>query len=304
MTERDASLAPEASGQTAGQMIRAARQAAGVHIAALAASIKVSVQKLEALEDDRYDDLPDATFARALAKTVCRFLKVDPTPVLARLPEPGTPSRLEHVAVGLNQPFRDTGPRRGDRLDLAWWTRPAVWLPLLIVLAALALWLVPPGMLPSLGGGDAPGSTAAPEPAPPAASATPSAAPVPPASASPAPAPALPALQPASAAAVLMPPAAAPAGGGSAPAPGVSPAEGEGVLVLRTRGQSWVEVRDANGRVLLSKLMRDGETAPVDGPLPLRLLVGNAGATEVWLRGQPVDLKPHVRDNVARMELR
>ncbi|MCV4860553.1 DUF4115 domain-containing protein, partial [Escherichia coli] len=62
--------------------------------------------------------------------------------------------------------------------------------------------------------------------------------------------------------------------------------------------------RDATGRVLLSKLMRSGETAPVDGPLPLRLLIGNASVTEVSVRGQPLDLKPYVRDNVARVELR
>ena len=53
-------------------MLRAARQARGLHIAALAASIKVTQRKLEALEADRYDELPDMTFTRALAKTVCR----------------------------------------------------------------------------------------------------------------------------------------------------------------------------------------------------------------------------------------
>ena len=317
MTERDPSLSSEGqgpAGQTAGQMIKAARQAAGVHIAALAASIKVSVQKLEALEDDRYDELPDPTFARALAKTVCRFLKIDPTPVLARLPEPGTPSRLEHVAVGLNQPFRDGGLRRSDRLDLAWWSRPAVWLPLLILLAALALWLMPAGMLPSLGGGEE-ASPSSPAPSAPASGpAAPAAPAVPAAPASPASEPAvqqpvLPPLQPASVSGANSGPAAAvaqPAAAPAAPAPQEPAGAGDagGWLVVRTSGESWVEVRDATGRVLLSKLMRSGETAPVDGPLPLRLLIGNASVTEVSVRGQPLDLKPYVRDNVARVELR
>ena len=97
---------------TAGEMLRAARMAHGIHIAALAASIKVTVKKLEALEGDRIDELPDSTFARALAQAVCRFLKIDPAPILAKLPGPRPATRLEHVAQGLNQPFRDTTIRR------------------------------------------------------------------------------------------------------------------------------------------------------------------------------------------------
>ena len=47
-------------------------RAQGLHIAALAAAIKVAPRKLELLEADRFDELPDATFTRALAQTVCR----------------------------------------------------------------------------------------------------------------------------------------------------------------------------------------------------------------------------------------
>ena len=43
-------------------------------------------QRAEALEADRYAELPDLTFTRALAHTVCRALKVDAEPVLAKLP--------------------------------------------------------------------------------------------------------------------------------------------------------------------------------------------------------------------------
>ena len=49
-------------GLSAGAMLRAAREKRGLHIAALAASIKVSPRKLEALEADRYAELPDLTF--------------------------------------------------------------------------------------------------------------------------------------------------------------------------------------------------------------------------------------------------
>ena len=73
--------------KSAGTMLREARQARGVHIAALSVSIKVSQRKLELLEQDRLSELPDATFARALAQTMCRSLKIDAAPVLAALPQ-------------------------------------------------------------------------------------------------------------------------------------------------------------------------------------------------------------------------
>lgn len=62
---------------TAGELLRQAREAAGLHVAALAVSMKVPVKKLEALEADRLDLLPDAVFVRALASSVCRTLKID-----------------------------------------------------------------------------------------------------------------------------------------------------------------------------------------------------------------------------------
>ena len=126
---------------SAGAMLRAARQAQGLHIAALAASIKVPQNKLEALEGDRLDALPDNTFARALAKTVCRALKIDPVPVLALMPDLGDRG-LDKVHQGLNTAFRDR-PGRAMPADMSFVRRPAVWLPLLILLAAGFVLLMP-----------------------------------------------------------------------------------------------------------------------------------------------------------------
>ena len=101
----EVAAAPEVS---AGTLLRQAREAAGLHVAALAVSLKVPVRKLEALEADRYDDLPDAVFARALASSICRNLKIDPQPVLARLPQTASP-RLVQDHEGINAPFRAPG---------------------------------------------------------------------------------------------------------------------------------------------------------------------------------------------------
>ncbi|MBC7941653.1 MAG: helix-turn-helix domain-containing protein, partial [Chitinophagaceae bacterium] len=72
--------------ESAGALLRSARERQGLHIAALAAAIKVAPRKLDALENNRWHELPDATFTRALAQTVCRSLKIDAKQVLDLLP--------------------------------------------------------------------------------------------------------------------------------------------------------------------------------------------------------------------------
>ena len=76
--------------KSAGQLLREAREAQGLHVAALAVALKVPVKKLEALEADRLEELPDAVFVRALASSVCRALKIDPAPILEKLPQLNT----------------------------------------------------------------------------------------------------------------------------------------------------------------------------------------------------------------------
>lgn len=292
--------------RTAGSILREARQAQGLHIAALAATIKVSQRKLEALEGDRLEELPDATFTRALAQTVCRALKIDAAPVLALLPAP-TGHRLEHVAEGINEPFRE-----GRREPADWpsaLASPAVWGVLLIVVLTAALYLMPQTWLPSL----QPSSGAASAPAA-SASATvsvtmPTAAIAEPASASVAaptgetavPTPA-PAASGADTGAVPQP--AAPAALASASAPAAASSSATAALQLRTSGQSWVEVHDARQQVLLARLVEPGESIALDGVAPLRVKIGNASATELVFRGRTLDLTPNTRDNVARLELK
>lgn len=148
--------------QTGGALLRQAREQAGVHVAALAVAIKVPVRQLEALEQDRLDLLPDHTFARALAASVCRHLKADPAPILAALPQ-STP-RSVTVSPGLNEPFRAPGLAGAngwrDRL-----LRPSVLAALVLLLAALALIFLPGSDSPDATGA-APADATAPAPAP------------------------------------------------------------------------------------------------------------------------------------------
>ncbi len=131
---------PSSLPQDGSGMLRQARERAGVHVAALAVALKVPVRQLEALEQGRFDLLPDHTFARALAASVCRHLKTDPTPILAALPQ-GAP-RTVSVNTGINEPFRTSTPVGG----LGWrerLLRPPVMVASLLLLGALALIVIP-----------------------------------------------------------------------------------------------------------------------------------------------------------------
>lgn len=140
----------DATTPSAGRLLREARERQGLHIAVLAQSIKVTPKKLELLEADRFDALPDATFTRALAQTVCRALKIDPTAVLVLLPPPAG-HRLEHVSEGLNAPFRERPGVLGQRDNARPTLGPVFWVTLAILAAAFGLYLLPSGWLAKVG---------------------------------------------------------------------------------------------------------------------------------------------------------
>ena len=290
MTEAhsDAALNPP---RTAGALLKQARQAQGLHIAALSASIKVAQRKLESLEGDRFDELPDATFTRALAQTVCRSLKIDAAPVLALLPR-ASANRLEQLGEGINMPFRER-PGRSDSSDWSALASPAVWGPILVLLGALVVYLLPADLLSRIQS-----SLASVASVPVAASAVLVARPAPlPASAGAAQVPA------AAASSVVetvfsAPPLDAPAASGVSALPSASS------LQLRANAESWIEVQDGASQMLLSRMVLAGETVLLDGAMPLRVKIGNATSTEVVFRGQPLNLAPFTRDNVARLELK
>ena len=86
MTELSKDSVMPISPASPGAMIKAAREQQGLHLAILSVNLKVSVKQLEALEADRFDQLMEPVFARALAAKVCRILKLDPSQVLSLMP--------------------------------------------------------------------------------------------------------------------------------------------------------------------------------------------------------------------------
>lgn len=267
---------PAMSPVTGGAMLRQAREALGLHIAALAVSLKVPVKKLEALEADRFDLLPDAVFVRALASSVCRSLKIDPEPVLAKMPHTSAP-QLRAYESSINIPFRSPADRGGmfswDHLS-----RPYVWVVLGLLIGALVLFFFPFGQRTDVAVGPKTDAAGVKPPVP---------LPVPTASEEKALPAAAAAAEDANAPEVLVP------GSGAT----------TGVVVFRARAVSWIEVVDASGVVQVRRNMASGETIGATGALPLAVVVGRADTTEVQVRGKPFDLMAIAKDNVARFEV-
>jgi cytoskeleton protein RodZ len=291
---------------SAGTLLRQAREAAGLHIAALAVSLKVPVKKLEALEADRIDLLPDAVFARALAASVCRTLKTDPAPVLASLPQ----TNLAQLQLQVRAPataISNSSPetRSGGRPQLS---KPVMLFALALMVAALLIGFFPAsdGLLSSLNfarpGTPKPPLIAAPQSSaadgnsqPPLIASTSLAGSGLPDST---------AVKSSVASAEPTPASTAPLTGTAETGSTIAASTGGEIVVLKSLGSAWVEVLDGKRTVRLRKTMLPGESVGVSADLPLYVTVGRADTIEVQVRGKPFDLAPMTKDNVARFEVR
>ncbi len=58
-------------------------------------------------------------------------------------------------------------------------------------------------------------------------------------------------------------------------------------VVIRSKGESWVQVRDADNQAVMTRVLRAGDQYRVPNRTGLTLMTGNAGALEVTVDGQP-----------------
>lgn len=304
---------------SAGMLLRQAREGKQMSIQSLASALKVPEYKLQALEEDRWDVLSDAVFTRSLASSVCRFLQVPAGPVLAGLPRHETAKLATHPE-GINAPFKEKSLRSlmSSSQD-AGGLKSGKWLALLLLASAAGVGLY---FLPQWQAAQEQGATVvheatrdeplfmpqlqtAPEaPAEPSLPAAQTAATLPAAVVTPALVePALPVdvvAAPVVSGVSAVTEAAAPA----VPAPVALP-DGARMLRFSATGESWVQVRDAQRRVVLEKILKSGDVLEqaVTGQ-PLQVVVGNAGATTLQIDGAAWDLVTAARNNVARFEVK
>jgi cytoskeleton protein RodZ len=73
--------------------------------------------------------------------------------------------------------------------------------------------------------------------------------------------------------------------------------------VIRCQEEAWIEVKDANDRMLVSSLNPAGSERVVRSRGPLTLVIGNAAHVQVIHNDKPVDLAPHIKLSIARFTL-
>ncbi len=129
---------------TAGALLRQLREDAGFKLDVLAQALRVSPAKLEALESDHLDALPDAMFARALTLAVCRQLKTDAAPVLALLPTQDVSRLAAKNERGLDFPLdRPSFLPQSSFVAVARLFTPMRWAAVAVLVLALGIGLWP-----------------------------------------------------------------------------------------------------------------------------------------------------------------
>ena len=289
-------------------MLQQARLAAGVEIEPLAAVLKVSVRKLQALEAGKLNNPSEMTFTRALAASVCRQLRIEPGPVLNAWPGQSTdatavPKTLSNdgtpnAATALPGSAQPTGSRS--------------WLGVLVVLLiGVGVWMAYQQMQHASERRQA-RATAQPTVTEPerAETAAPAVVEVPAAPVT--------EIAPAAGGTVEAAPVTPPAVNATQPeepakpgpivnnqsAPLTPAAIGNYILVLHALEASWIEVTDVSGARVFTRLMSAGDHVAIDeGGRPLSVLIGNAAGVRVYSRSKALDLTDKARLNVARFDV-
>jgi cytoskeleton protein RodZ len=264
-----------------GAELKAAREAQGLAIDDVAQQLKFAPRQIESLEQEYFDRLPGPTIARGMVRNYARLLKLDPEPLLQRMaPKVEKAPDAGRIAARFRQPvpFSD-GTKRSSVLYAGFSVG------LLVLVGAVAYEWQQEKATPEF---VAPAQSQRPQPE----EITQTAAVV-----------QTPSTE------VAQPPKAAVESAveekEEKPAAAYRPLPpGMQRLVLRTEGEAWLEVKDAEGRMLVSSLNPPGTQRVVRGRPPFEIVIGNASLVKLTYNDKPIDLRPYTKVQVARFTLK
>jgi len=267
-----------------GAVLARARAARGLSIGDVALQLKFAPRQIEALEQERFDQLPPGTFSRGMVRAYARLLKLDAEPLVQQVAaRVVAPDNAQAVAAARRPiPITDSAGRSNRvyaGLSLAvlcvigivlfeWQRERAAAARMSFVAAAQA---PQPSQLPDA-------TPAAAQAGQPLASLTP----------------------------VVPPGTTAPTEAAQPQADASGPrraADGKRRIRLKFERDSWVEIKDGGGKTLISQLNPAGSEQAVEGRPPFEVIVGNAQHVRLSYDDRPVDLAPHVKVEVARFTL-
>ncbi|HKY88125.1 MAG TPA: RodZ domain-containing protein [Pseudorhodoplanes sp.] len=279
-----------------GLRLRRAREALGLSVAEAAEKLRLKSVIIEALEKEDFDTLGAAVYVRGYFNTYAKLVGV-PTVLVesvfaqrsAAPPQLRTTARISHSRYLFDR-----------------YAKRAVYVVLTASIVGPSIWLATQGQLPRQGATlrplDAPVATqtaSLPSESSDTAAAVDASASIqtfgPPdqfATRSAGETPVMAGLAP-----FYAPP---PQSVAAAPASAAAPSVSTQGLSLHLRGDSWVEVLDAEGRRIEHGILRTGTTRDFAPGTAARVSLGNADAVEVRVNGAPTDIAAYRRANVAR----
>lgn len=263
-----------------GRSLQRAREARGLSLGDAAQALKLSPRQVEALEAEQFERLPGTAFARGFLRNYARLLRLDPEPLIAEFDALHGGDTVELRQLSNARGALPSGRGRGPS------AMPAALAAAALLGVVVAGWYFDWFRQPK--------------------SLTPTDSSTPVAVLPPIETPAQPAA---------MPEAAVSGGALSSPQAGSAPIatatlaaqppapDGLERLAFSFDQEAWVEVRDASGEIIFSRINKAGSTQEVQGKGPFALVVGNAPAVKLSHNGQPVDLAPYTKVSVARLSL-
>lgn len=320
-----------------GSMLEVQRLARGLTIADVAQRLKYGVRQIEALERDDYVALPGTTFVRGMIRGYAKLLELDSAPILSELDRRHIPAQVSVDLRSTSIPF-PVGGRRTTHVygivsvmavvaallvayewqfgGFSWlWqvfsdevlsakqnepeihkeaaTQSAPLQPVTepVVENTAAPVTLTPSVTESnssgISGMPPGGSRQAVAISPPVPAGVPTAIPG--------------AVAPVPAARQSVPLSTAQSSAGTNE-PRVPGARAR-MLALQFERDSWVEIKQGNGRILMSQLNRGGTEQMVEGVPPFEIIIGNAPNVRLIYNNTPVDLRPHLKVDVARLKL-
>jgi len=267
---------PSTEQTSPGRALAAARTELKLSVADVSQQIKYGVKQIAAIEADDYAKLPGTTFVRGMIRSYAKLVQLDPQPLLADLGRRDIPAPVTvDLRTGGQEPFFEGGKKS---------SRVYVYLSLAALLAVAILvyeWYASPPsagevvtIKPKVARNEAVHAPLARASAPEQSVGT-DAQPV----------------EPQARASAVPVPAASRKRGGSKH------------LELEFSDMSWVEIRQANGKILLSQLNPAGTRQSIEGVPPFEVVIGNAANVRLMYNDAAVDLRPYFKVDVARLTL-
>jgi cytoskeleton protein RodZ len=313
------------TGTGVGELLRAERLARGLSIEDVARQLRLAVRQVTALEEDDYDKLAGGTFARGFVRNYAKLLQIDAAPLLQQLDQslpPPAPQTITYQTEGVPFPSKQKSGTRN--LIVAGVIILALLLLIYEIYRGNEANIANIGKQPTVSSETGAGIEEATEPPElqspdvisnreadlPAEETTagkqestaqlsvPASVLSPPLAREAAPATAVP--EPAN---TVSPRSASQSANTTVASPAVN--GGANGIHLIFAGESWTEVKDGRGRLLLSRINPRGTEHVLQGTPPFFLTIGNAAEVKLVYNSKPVDLAPYTNafGGTARLSL-